>query len=517
MRAHQENQGIEPVVVVGAGPAGLTTAVTLARAKVPCLIVERRHELSSLPRATVVSTRSMELLRSWGIDDELRAGADDVDMLLWECESLARAATGTAHVVGYPSREQSRVVSPAAPTCAPQDHLEAVMMRHLRTLPHARVELGTDVVDVTNGRGVVCVTLRDVVSGELRVVRARFVVAADGARSAIRERAGLSMLGSDRLTEALTVQLRAPLWELIGPHRFGLYNITNADAPGLFLPAGSGDRWLYGFEWDPERESLDHYTDERLIRRIRLSAGQPDLPVRIERIGTFAFAGQMAERWRDDRVFLVGDAAHRVTPRGGTGMNTAIAGGFDLGWKLAWVLRGWASPTLLDTYEAERRPLAQHNLDRSLDPLGSRRPAISELPVDLAGRIPHAWLPDSGVSTLDLVGTGLTLFTTGPSRWRRAAAELDAPVPLVVRDTDAVTARTLGVLGTGALLVRPDGVPAGLWRTDVRAVERLRGAVSAITGNRAAPPHPAELSIVRSSVGAMTDVQASVRTSPMAG
>jgi hypothetical protein len=251
------------------------------------------------------------------------------------------------------------------------------------------------------------------------------------------------------------------------------------------LPAGSGDRWLYGLQWDPEHESLGEYTEERLIRLVRLSAGQPDLHVRIERVGTFAFAGQMAERWRDDRVFLVGDAAHRVTPRGGTGMNTAIAGGFDLGWKLAWVLRGWGAPTLLDTYEAERRPLAQHNLDRSLDPLGSRRTAISGLRVDLAGRIPHAWLPGSDTSTLDLVGTGLTLFTTGTSRWRRAAAELDASVPVVVRDTDAVTARTLGVVGTGALLVRPDGVPVGLWRTDAEADAQLAGAVRTVTLNPA--------------------------------
>ena len=92
-------------------------------------------------------------------------------------------------------------------------------------------------------------------------------------------------------------------------------------------------------------------------------------------------------------VFLVGDAAHRVTPRGGTGMNTAIADGYDLGWKLGWVLRGWAGRELLDSYEAERRPVAEHNVARSADPSGSRRRVDQELHADLGGRIPHVWLP----------------------------------------------------------------------------------------------------------------------------
>jgi putative polyketide hydroxylase len=158
-----------------------------------------------------------------------------------------------------------------------------------------------------------------------------------------------------------------------------------------------------------------------------------------------------------------------VTPRGGTGMNTAIRGGHDLGWKLGWVLRGWAGPELLDTYEAERRPIAAHNVARSADPDGSTREAADELHVDLGGRIPHVWVhSDEGrVSTLDLLGPGLTLFT-GPDSapWERRA--IGGP-PVTVRQLDAVGARSIGIRDRSALLVRPDGTPAQLWTHETTA------------------------------------------------
>ena len=288
------------------------------------------------------------------------------------------------------------------------------------------------------------------------------------------------MPGFEELHDSLMVQFRAPLWEVVGPHRYGIYT-TNVEPYGTFLPAGDGDRWLYGMEWDPATHSLADYPHERLAALIAASAGRPDLDVRIERLSTFSFAGRLADRWRNDRVFLAGDAAHRVTPRGGTGMNTAIAGGFDVAWKLAWVLNGWASASLLDTYETDRRPFVEHNLKRSIDPAGSRRRALTELQVDLAGRIPHAWLPDRHTSTLDLVDTGLTLLTAGHRRWRRAAADQATAVPLTVRELDPVTARTIGVVAAGAMLARPDGAPVGLWQHDHDATQRLHVAIRSLT------------------------------------
>ena len=149
-----------PVLVVGAGPAGLAVAATLGRYGVATLLVEERRRASTLPRATVISTRSMELLRAWRLERRVLAGGVDADVWLWECPTLARAAEGRAHAVGYPTREQAAVVSPSAPGTVPQDWLEAVLRRHVGTLPTARFELGTQLVTFDDAPDGVRATLR---------------------------------------------------------------------------------------------------------------------------------------------------------------------------------------------------------------------------------------------------------------------------------------------------------------------------------------------------------------------
>ncbi|MFL6187605.1 MAG: FAD-dependent monooxygenase, partial [Actinomycetes bacterium] len=322
-----------PVVIAGAGPAGLVTAVTLARNGIGSLLVERNPGLSPLPRATAVSTRTMELLRSWGLEDEVRAGQLDIGAVgAWTAETLA-SPDGAVMPLGIAGLEQAAAASPTTPAGVPQDHLEPVLLRHLRSFGLAEVRFGTELVALTQDADGVTLVLREPATGGCRTVRAGHLVGADGAHSRVRSLLGIAMEGPDHLNEQLTVLFEAPLAEVVGGRRHGIYFIQHPEAGGVLVPNGAGDRWLYGRGWDPEHERLADYTDERLTGLIRTAAGVPDLPVEVVAKGAFSFAAQVADRYRAGRAFLVGDAAQRMTPRGGMGMNTAVAEGHDLGWK----------------------------------------------------------------------------------------------------------------------------------------------------------------------------------------
>jgi putative polyketide hydroxylase len=453
------------VLVAGAGPSGLVAAITLARYGIDVLLIDKRSTPLGLSRSLVVSTRGMELMRRFGLEEAVRSGAADVKIAAWVTPDLA-SGQGTEMSLGYPSDAEAALASPTRPAWAAQDHHEPIMFEHLRSLPTASIRLGCQLLGVAEDDSGVRATVADTETGTVEDLGASFLIAADGAHSPVREQLGISMAGPDNLADYERVEFTAPLWQLAGEHRYGLYVITRPDAAGVLAPRGPGDRWSLARETPVGTRGLAGLGQDGLTSLIQRAAGTGTLRPQVVRLSNWTFAAQLAERYAQGRCFLVGDAAHRATPRGGTGMNTAIQDSFDLGWKLAWMLRGWAGPELLATYELERRPVAAHNIQRSSEPGGARRETAEELPWDLGGRLPHHWLPagDQQRSTIDLIGDGLTLLA-GPSdpRWARLADTGPSGPPTDVHVLDACTADALGLPPEGALLARPDGRELRRW------------------------------------------------------
>jgi 2-polyprenyl-6-methoxyphenol hydroxylase-like FAD-dependent oxidoreductase len=450
---------------VGAGPAGLVAGITLARYGTNVLVIDKREGVSTLSRTLVISTRGMELMRRWGLEDAVRAGAPDVIPRAWVTPALA-CGEGAEMPLGYPSDEEAAAVSPSRPAWAPQDHHEPILLAHLREMANVTVRFGCELTGLRQDEAGVHAMVLDRETATTSQVDAHYVIAADGAHSQVREQLGIPMDGPDHLADYERAEFWAPLAGAAGDRRYALYVITRPDAAGVLTQRGRGDRWGISRERTAGQSRFADLGEDELIDLIARAAGVGDLRARIERLSSFPFAAQVAERYRQGLGFLVGDAAHRMTPRGGTGMNTAIQDSFDLGWKLAWVLRGWAPPDLLDSYETERRPVGLHNVGRASEPTGARATADEALPWDLNGRLAHHWIRthDRPISTLDLVGDGLTLLAgRGDPRWTGAEAHHPGSVPVAVHVLDADTADALELEPDGAMLVRPDGREVRMW------------------------------------------------------
>ncbi|GAA5139580.1 FAD-dependent oxidoreductase [Pseudonocardia adelaidensis] len=500
------------VLVVGAGPAGLATALTALRHGARVLVVERRAGTSTVPRATGVSTRTMELFRFWGVDRAIRDGGVDCDPRVAVTHTLAAEPDELVRFA-YPSIREALAVSPAYPAICAQDHIEPVLAAEVRRRG-GEIRFGTALTALRATPDGVRATL-----GPAGTVRARYVVGADGPRSAVRTAAGIGWDHLGSLGEFVNVLFRPDLAALLGRRLPGIVFVKHPDAECVLVPVGAG-RWTATRRWDPERgESAAEYTPTRWTELLRTATGIPGLRPELLATGAFTMAADVATAVRSGPVFVVGDAAHRMTPMGGIGMNTAIHDGHELGWRLAWAVRGLAGDDLLESYGTEREPLGRALAARSL--LQERQPDDG-LPTDLGRtyrspviiddgatpaqghfrtarpgeRAPHVWVRRHGrrASTLDLFEDRMTVLTRpGGAGWAGAARGHGAvPVQVLVACRDLPdprgTLRAAYRLGpASAVLVRPDGIVS--WRHDgpcddpagtlTRALDSALGGVAA--------------------------------------
>ncbi len=348
--------GEQAVVIVGAGPSGLALAIELGSRGVRTLLIERNERVGYAPRAKTTNVRTRTHLRRWGIADKLAAAAPfGVDYPANVSFVTRLGGLGLTRIENTSNFDPTRNdLYPEHGQWIPQYTLEQVMREHADTLPSVRIRFDTEFVSAAQSAERMLVTVRDPRSGAEEQVRCCYLVGADGARSAIRDLIGARLEGQYGLSRNYNVVFRAPgLAEAHAHEPSVMFWQVNPVAPSLIGPMDRDDVWYFMPTRLPEGFEV---TTENAADLIRDATGI-DLPYEIMSSDEWVASSFIADRYRDRRIFLIGDACHLHPPFGGFGMNMGVADGADLGWKLAATLQGWGGSRLLDSYEAERRAI----------------------------------------------------------------------------------------------------------------------------------------------------------------
>lgn len=353
------------VLIVGAGPVGLALAIELGHRSIPCLLVERNDRVGYAPRAKTTNVRTREHLRRWGIADRLRAASPlgmDYPSNVVFVTRLAGHELARFENAMYCAPGRNPLYAEHA-QWIPQYTVEEVMREHAQSLPGVQLRFGCELLGFEQDAHGVHAHLRDVASGGESTVATDYLVGADGSRSRVRQAIGARMEGEHGLSRNCNVVFRAP--GLTQAHRHGpaiMYWQVNAELPSLVGPMDRGDTWFFMPTKLPEGVRFDATDAPGLIRR----ATGIERDYEVLSSDEWTASRLLATSYRDRRVFLAGDACHLHPPFGGYGMNMGVCDGVDLGWKIAAVLSGWGGEALLDSYEAERRPVHGFVLDEAV-------------------------------------------------------------------------------------------------------------------------------------------------------
>jgi 2-polyprenyl-6-methoxyphenol hydroxylase-like FAD-dependent oxidoreductase len=488
------------------------------------VLIEKHDTTSWHPKTRNFNTRTMDIARGWGSAVYKRLRSIDTPPGWKSPIRFLRTATGEQFGVieskGFEGPGPG--VSPAQPVMSSQDLIEAILLDAVRATGMVDVRFATEATKLLQGGSPadenVALEIRSRGSGAAETLTGPALVAADGATSLIRGELGIDLEGSKELAHIVNCYFRADIEPHLGERKGVLFFVSNPHANGVLQPLDGAGRWLCQITVRPEEWSLEVFTHERARAWIRAAVGVPGLDPEVLSLGLWKLNATVAERFLQGRVLLCGDAAHQFPPTGGLGVNTGLQGMHNAMWKLAWFVLGRAGWPLVETYQAERRGVAQQITSQSLqnsinvarinaaaikgtggeltaeqvvtesrrygNHLGVEFGSVYESsavvgdgaqPPDVAdsysdyvpsatpgARAPHVWLghPEARLSTLDLFGSGFTLLA--------APGELGAPIDRYLiggpglRDVGGFAA-AYGLGQDGAVLVRPDGHVA--WRS----------------------------------------------------
>lgn len=342
------------VLICGGGPVGLALAIELGSRGIGCIVIERNDRVGYAPRAKTTHTRTREHFRRWGIADDLAALAPfgvDYPSDVHFVTRLSGYHLGVIRDAFNCAPERNEFYAEHA-QWIPQYRVEEVLREHANSFGSVRILFEHEFLTAEQNATSVSCCVRELKAGADLNIECRYLVGADGARSGIRDLIGARMEGQFDLVHAYNIIFRAPNLADMHPHEPGIiYWLTNAEVPGMIGPMDKDDLWYFMPGKIADQNQLDKGTAADLIRR----ATGIDLPYEVLSADEWVANQLIADKFRDRRIFLAGDACHLHPPTGGYGMNMGISDAVDLGWKIAAVLQGWGGEVLLDSYEQERK------------------------------------------------------------------------------------------------------------------------------------------------------------------
>ena len=368
---NSEEQTFE-VIVVGAGPVGLVSAIQLGRAGIKTLLLERRAKFSTHPKAGGIHARTMEIYRELGLSKVIlesgvnRNGALTIGWMT----SLKGIEIGTISIgATEEERERFHLWSPETMVSCSQDIYEPLLAEAVRQYPSVELRLACEATSIEQNDD--WVEIRYSNEGGQKTARARYLIGTDGVRSPTRQRLAIGESGVEPFGNSINVLFNAELEPYRAGRDYGLFWVLNAKTQGAFAWK-RGNYWSYNFTVPPGEDPAS-YSPERCIELIRAGIGVPEVSINVVSILHWKLEQAVTDQWRAGRVFLAGDASHRFPPHGGFGMNSGVQDSQNLIWKLVARLRWSAGDKLLDSYEPERKPIAQYNGEQCL--LNTRRMA----------------------------------------------------------------------------------------------------------------------------------------------